>query len=138
MSTNAYRRSLDAEVRARENGHNAVLRDDGTVSVVSDTTDGLHWIVRAFAGAPGQPVLFECRADNPTLALGRGHVPLVSETPGVVPCMHAARAAQRLERAGMVAWDGGVFVTTARAIVPSSDVDDIDGDPFACFHGMAS
>jgi hypothetical protein len=129
MSTSPFRRSLDAEVRAKEAGHNAVLRPDGSVSVVSDSTDGLHWIVRAFAGAVGEPVLFECRADNPTLALGRGHFPLVSQTPGVCPCMHTARAAQRLEREGLVAWDGGVWVTTARAVCPVDVSDAFHGFP---------
>lgn len=129
MGTSAITRSHLAELRAKEAGHNAVLRGDGSVSVLSDTTPGLHWVVRAFSGAEGDPVLFECRADNPSLALGRGHFPLTSEIPGCCKCQHMATAAARLEREGLIAWDGGVFVATAKAVRAVESDDD-------CFAGF--
>lgn len=118
MGTSAYIRSLAAEIRAKENGRNAVLRGDGSVSVKSDSTDGLHWVVRAFSAGEGEPILFECRADNPSLALGRGHFPLVSQVAGACCCQHAATAANRLEYEGFAAWVGGVWVSTAKAVRP--------------------
>lgn len=122
--------SFAAEIRAKENGHHAILRSDRTVSIKSDTTEGLHWIVRAFtASEAGEPIVFECRADNPVLAEGRGHLPLVSRTPGACCCQHAATAAHRLEREGLAVWVGGVWVATAKAVGPV----DSDGDPFAGF-----
>lgn len=131
VSTNPRRiaeLSAATELRAVEAHRQARLGHDGTVRVKSDTTPGLEWVVRAWTSSAGVGIVFECRASNPSLAVGRGHVPVVSRVPGAAPCIHAATAARRMEREGLACWDAGLWVATAKAVRMPVDGD---ADPFA-------
>lgn len=116
MSTKTLaERSLDAEARAVEEGHHAILAG-GCMSVVSESTPGLHWLVKAFSLSAGEGIIFTCHADDSGLAYGRGHLPLESRQPGHVPCKHAALVARSCERAGLAKWVGGSWVATEKAV----------------------
>lgn len=116
MSTKSLaERSLAAEERAVEEGHHAVLAG-GCMSVASDSTPGLHWLVKAFSLSAGEGIIFTCHADNAELVYGRGHLPLESRRPGHVPCKHAAIAARRLAREGLAEWVAGSWVATDKAV----------------------
>lgn len=94
------RRNSEAEARFVEGGHRALVQSDGSVRVVSDTLHGKYYVV-TFAGY-GDKVIFRCEprgADDHRI----GHMALVGD-PGVVPCLHAAGAARRLEREGLIRW----------------------------------
>lgn len=129
--TTTQERSLAAEARAVEAGHHAIL-DGRTVRVCSDSTPGLHWIVSAEClPAEGAGVIFTCDPEDWAAAEGRGHLHLRSEAPGAVPCMHAALAARRLEREGLIRWERGSWVTTARAAAAIAETLPVVDDPFA-------
>lgn len=118
-------RNLAAEVRAVEEGHHAFLVErDGRspyVRVVSDVEPGRTYRVTAAAGLGG--VWFGCTPSGP--ALDRCHGQIVSDHPGVTPCKHAALAARRLERAGILRFDGRLWISTN-----PPELDD-GSDPFA-------
>lgn len=117
--------SLAAEARAVEEGHHAMLAG-GCMSVVSDTTPGLHWMVKAFSLSAGEGIIFTCHADDAELAHGRGHLPLTSRSPGALPCKHAGLAARALSRAGLAQWINGSWVATEKAVQATR----LPADPF--------
>lgn len=103
MTSTPQERTLAAEVRAVEEGHKARLAGDGKHFLVSsDTHPGVTYYVRVTAVAG--TVVFEC--DHPT-SLGFG---VTSRT--TVPCKHAALAARRLEREGLLRWTAGRWEPT--------------------------
>lgn len=103
MTTTAER-NLAAEARAVEEGHHARYdAERHRFLVKSDTSDRTYQL--AAHGAPDL-VAFSC-----TCPAGvRRHVPA-----GTVPCKHSALIARRLERQGLVRFDGTYWVVTEAA-----------------------
>lgn len=114
MSTNLSHAeaNLAAEIRAVSEGHRAFLAADHRASVVSDTTDGLHWLVTAQATHTGAGIVFHCWPDQSGCP---GHGDRWSRTPGRVTCKHASLLARRLEREGFARWDRGMWVATEKS-----------------------
>jgi hypothetical protein len=105
-------RNLDAEVKAVEAGHRAVVRD-GAVYVVSDTRHDKRYRVETLPVYAGDQVTFLCQPEG---SGGYQDDHLVAQATGVVPCMHAALLARRLEREGLVKLDNhGCWVATEKA-----------------------
>jgi hypothetical protein len=125
MST-AGERNLAAEVRGMEEGHHAWLVTDeafaltgagpqrAALKVKSDTKPGKWYGVDANA-LPAGPVSFTCCPFGDH-AYEDDHLLLTGEL-GIVPCKHAAVAARRLERAGLVHLDPltGTWLDTREA-----------------------
>lgn len=127
MRTHAER-TLAAEERAVVEGHRARLFSDGKpyVRVKSDTVEGLHYRVSA-SGLPTGEVVFTCEPESFEHAT---HRTLVSEVSGHLPCKHCAVAARRLERAGIVTWDGGLWRLTDVQRAVLKDMFNHPADPF--------
>jgi hypothetical protein len=119
-------RNLDAEVRGVEAGHRALAQPDGSIRVVSDTHHDKHYVVTFTAPFAGSAVVFTC-APHGTAAYRDDHLHTVGG-PGLTPCMHAALAARRLEREGLVRFTGAEWVATDKAAAPAPT-----DDPFATF-----
>lgn len=101
MGTTIIDRTVAAEARGVEEGHQARLGHDAKGTFVRVTSDllghtGKSWIVRTATAGPGQPVVFTC---TPEGEWRDGHKVLTS-TNGETPCKHMTRAARRLEREG--------------------------------------
>lgn len=95
---------LAAETRAVEEGHRALLTGDklngmSVIKVVSDTHPG-RWYQVIGHLEPGGLARFECWANDPDFRHGSGKH---------VPCKHAALAARRLEREGLLRWYDGAW-----------------------------
>lgn len=106
--------NLAAEVRAVEEGHRAVLHGDDRgpyIRVVSDTVPGKAFHVRAHTAASGAAV-FTCTPTG-AKAFVDDHGERTGR-PGVTACKHAALAARRLEREGIVELVAGVWRGVAR------------------------
>ena len=116
--------NVAAETRFVEEGHHALLLPDGSVKVVSDSTDGRWYEVRFHAGYAGDLVVFHCEPRGRD-TYQNGHLDLTGR-PGVVPCKHAAGAARRLSREGLIRFEAHGWTATDAAVVP-----DPVGDPFA-------
>lgn len=111
---NVADRTLAAEARAVAEGHRAYLNGDGTLRVVSDTKPGKHYTVRATCGMDeGAGAIFTCDPVG-NAAYADDHLHTTSREPGHTPCKHAAVAARRLEREGLLRWDAGRWVATAK------------------------
>ncbi len=105
MATPVCYRNLAAECRAVESGNHARLAADGTaLLVVSESDPGRSRRVTA-SGAAGAPVMFGC--DCPW---GEYNSP----THGLAGCRHMATAARRLEREGLIRFDGMLWVATPK------------------------
>jgi hypothetical protein len=129
----AAERNLAAEARAVEEGHRAVLDNDGSkpfIKVVSDTHEGKAYRVDAMpVGMAGEAVAFVCQPTG-RKAFQDDHY-VSSAEPGVTACKHAAVAARRMEREGLIELaDDGYWRATTKAVPPPSPADE---DPFACF-----
>jgi hypothetical protein len=97
--------ALAAELRALEDGHHAWAQPDGSLLIKSDSAEaGLE------AARAGRRVRYRVRVEGVEDGLvvlsctcrsgfHRARLP--------VPCKHAALAARRLEREGLLRWDGG-------------------------------
>jgi len=131
MTRTVGQRNLDAEVRGVEAGHRAFVQPDGSIRVVSDTHGdlGKHYVVTFAASFVGSAVVFACEPHGER-AFADDHLYTVGG-PGLVPCMHTALAARRLEREGLIRFTGHEWVATAKAAPARFD----DDDPFACFTG---
>lgn len=124
--TRFAQKNLAAEVRAIEEGHRAVLQDDGTILVVSDTHHGKAYRVRTLPCRAGETVTFLCEPEGDA-CYSDDHQ--TAQGTGVVPCKHAALLARRLEREGLVRlapW--GQWIATAKAI--AAPAVPIGYDPF--------
>lgn len=100
-------RNLAAEVRAVEEGHLCrVDADRGRFLVKADSWDGTYELT---AQAVGDLVRFSCQP-TPAAKAPRGVQRHARQVPlGVAPCKHAALVARRLERAGLVRFDGRLW-----------------------------
>lgn len=123
--TSTQERNLAAETRAVSEGHRAYLADKA-IRIVSDSIDGLHYLVTAKAA--DEVVLFTCQ---PEVFGPDRHLHLTSSAPGHTPCKHAALAARRLERAGILVWDGGLWVTSPDELERLTAAYNLPADPFA-------
>lgn len=93
--------ALRAEARAVEAGRLARMNDDGSISVKSDSTEGVTYRVTF---EPADLVIkFTC-----TCKAGQ-------HRHEAVPCKHAAAAARRLEREGLARWVDGYWLLTEKA-----------------------
>jgi len=108
--------ALAAELRAVEDGHHAWAQPDGTILVKAESTraprpEGPPPAAPRLPGMDAQPptryrvqvegiedglVMLSCTCRS---GFHRSRMP--------VPCKHAALAARRLEREGLLRWDGG-------------------------------
>lgn len=99
---------LAAEIRAIEEGHRAFLNDDGSLSVKSDSRDGVTYRITFSIGGHfvggEMAVKFSCSCPS-----GQ------SRPSEIVPCKHASLAGRRLEREGLAIWKGGIFVASPKA-----------------------
>jgi hypothetical protein len=112
-------RTLDAEVRAVEEGHHARLTGDGRrFSVKSDVAD---WTYHVRIVAVGGTVVFEC--DH----VRRFDADAQPERT-FVPCKHGALCARRLARQGILRWESGRWLPTAQALAGAGSSQ--SGDPF--------
>src|SRR5215831_7441552 len=101
-------RNLAAYERAVAEGHRAFVRSiDSTrighryvVEIVSHTTPGKHYEVRASASGGGH-VYFSCLPVGPDAGVD-DHQYIERSQPGIAPCKHAALAARRLSRDGII------------------------------------
>lgn len=93
--------ALRAEARAVEAGRQARLNDDGSISVKSDSTEGVTYRVTF---VPMDLVIkFSCTC------------PAGQHRRETVPCKHSAAAARRLEREGLARWVDGYWLITYKA-----------------------
>lgn len=115
--TTLEERNLAAEVRGVEEGHRAFLvvdDDDGPyLRVVSDSHPNKAYMVKAVAFGAGERVQFTCKPMG-NKAYEDDHL-YATQAPGFAPCKHAAVAARRLEREGLLVWQGGAWYTTEQA-----------------------
>lgn len=113
-------RTLDAEVRAVEHGHHARLAGDGHhFHVRGEDHPDLTYSVNI--KAVGETIVFTC---DHAMVLGFTASPQRT----FVPCQHAALCARRLEREGLLRWDGGRWLPTEKAY--ELGVERPVGDPF--------
>jgi hypothetical protein len=132
-------RNVAAEVRAVEEGHRALLNEDGSIRVVSDTRPGKAYRVE-FTGIGGA-ARFTCRPEGDH-AYHDDHRQITAEC-GALPCKHAAVAARRLERQGLLRVAGmsdnpyaaGSWILTDEAQAELSSPLD-DGDSYDPFDGL--
>lgn len=125
--SNALASNTAAEARFIEEGHRCHLIPGGAIRVVSDTHHDKHYIVSFIVSLVGDPVTFTCTPEG-TGAYRDDHLTCTGPA-GVVPCKHAAGAARRLAREGLIVLDqDGRWAVTAAAAVPPLGPDD---DPFA-------
>jgi hypothetical protein len=123
---NAAERNIRAERRAVEEGHRAMVQDDGSIKVVSDSYDGKHYVVTYVDSGNG--IRFSCRPEG-RMAYRDDHLELDAE-PGVAPCKHAAVAARRLEREGLAVFiDAGIWRAISRTPPPPTPDDPLEGLP---------
>lgn len=131
MTTDRISRTIAAEARAVEEGHRAFL-DGSKIKVVSDSTEGLHWMVTATANSEkGSPIAFRCVPSDYNLAAGRGHLDRTDQ--GALPCKHAGVAVRRLERDGLAYFDprhGWCVTAKAAAQVAERFAKTQPEDPF--------
>lgn len=121
--------NLAAETRAVEAGHRAFVQPGGWIRVTSDTHGDLGKFYRVeFTSTPGAPVRFTCTPDG-AKAFADDHLHTESGRPGVVPCMHAALAARRLEREGLAVLDETGLWRDVRPFVSRQPDDPFDGLP---------
>lgn len=124
-------RNLAAEVRGVECGHRAIVLPGGAIKVVSDTHHGKHYVVTFAAASVGGRVAFTCTPHG-SQAYRDDHLTTTSRCAGLVPCMHAAIAARRLERERLIDLnDRGEWIATPRAAIAQP----APVDPFAVFSG---
>lgn len=128
--------NLAAEIRAVESGHRCYLTGENTARVLSDSTEGLHWIVTAQATHTGAGVVFHCQPEDGNLC--HGHGSRWSRTPGRLTCRHAAVLARRLERSGLAAWVDGMWVATVQTEAVAPNDEAWRRNPFAALARMAS
>lgn len=126
---NTAERNLAAEARAVEAGHRAFVQPGGWIRVSSDTHGdlGKHYRVE-FTSSPGAPIRFTCTPIGP-MAFRDDHLHAESGRPGMVPCMHAALAARRLEREGLAELDETGLWRDAREFVSRQPEDPFEGLP---------
>ena len=123
-------RNLEAEVRAVEEGHHALLLRDqrgAYLRVVSDTVPGKEFRVRAYAPQPGDQLMFECEPHG--VEAGVNDHKFRSAPAGIAGCKHAALAARRLERAGIATFANGRWYATQT--VGYERIEAGPADPFA-------
>ena len=97
----------------------------GAIRVVSDTHAGKAYRVE-FSAYRGGGVVFSCTPEG-SKAFQDDHLATTGSA-GVVPCMHAAVAARRLEREGLIVLVNGEWVDNGVA-------PELAADPFATFAG---
>lgn len=131
--TGPVQRTIEAEARAIEEGHRAVLDlQNGGLVIVSDELDDVAYRVGAVGYSCGT-VTFDCqpidRRTRLPITATHGHL---GGAPGCTACKHAALAARRLEREGFVVWtdDGWQIAPEYRQLL--ADRDRV-ADPFATF-----
>jgi hypothetical protein len=156
MGTTINDRTVAAEARGVEEGHQARLGHDAKGTFVRVTSDllghtGKSWIVRTASTGAGHPVVFTCEPEG---EWRDGHKVFTS-TNGETPCKHMSRAARRLEREGYAqlippGFHGDIVTTASRWVAtakafptaPSTPARDAalkaaaegpDGDPFGGF-----
>jgi len=126
--------NLQAEVRFVESGRRMLAHAEGGLRCLSDTHGDLGKAYRVTFHAPyaGSAVVFTCTPEGER-AYEDDHLHVVGG-PGVVPCLHAAGAARRLEREGLIRLTHlGEWVATAAAAKPAPTVE--EEDVFATFNG---
>lgn len=101
--------TLAAECRAVTEGHRALLTGEklngmSVIKVVSDTTPDRWYQVIGTIDVIGM-ARFECWANDPDFKHGSRKA---------VPCKHAALAARRLEREGLLKWHEGAWWASDR------------------------
>jgi hypothetical protein len=120
MTASPAERTLAAECRAVEAGHQARLAGDGRHFLVkSDSRPGVDRSVEVvvIAGV----VVFRCDCDH-----GQAHGAVT------VPCKHGATAARRLERERLLRWEAGRWTATPKAeTLGTRPADDLDLDELA-------
>ncbi len=124
MESTPATRNLAAEVRAVEEGHRARL-DGASLVVTSDTHHGKQFRITATTPWAGQPVTFTCTPEGDG-AFRNDHGRRTAQ-PGVCGCKHAALAARRLEREGIVVLAAGQWVASELA----GPAPEVPADPFA-------
>lgn len=115
--------AFDAEQRAVEEGRRAFFvtyNGKPAIKVVSDTSDRKYYVT-AYADARGVAI-FECYSDDPNFKHASSGKP--------IPCKHAALAARRLEREGIVMWYDGLWWVKPE-FLPSANNASIDLDQLA-------
>lgn len=118
-------RTIEAEVRAVIEGHRAFLDTEcHCFTVVSDTRPGLRYSV--FVAAVGETLTWEC---DHLVQMGVADQARAS----FVPCKHGALVARRLEREGLLRWDGKAWRPTQKARMLAHRVEVIDHE-----HGAPS
>lgn len=103
-------RNIDAEVRGVEEGHRAFVQDDGSIEVISDTHHEKQYRVTYRASTIDGLVSFECKPKG-NRCYKDDHL-ATSPRPGLVGCKHAAIAARRLEREGLITLFEGIWFVT--------------------------
>lgn len=126
-------RTIEAEARAVEEGHRAILEPGGAVRVVSDTHPGKAFLVEFWQDGPnaeGSLIVFRCRPWSGPLLFADDHHDTCGK-PGRLPCKHAALAARRLEREGLARFgpDGWVLAAPVPTVEPEPMVDPLKGLP---------
>lgn len=120
--------NLAAETRAVEAGHRAFVQPGGWIRVTSDTHGDLGKSYHVeFTGSPGAPIRFSCRPEGACAYLDDHKA--ASARPGIVPCMHSALAARRLEREGLAVFDETGLWRDAREFVSRQPADPFEGLP---------
>lgn len=84
------------EARAKKSKHRAWINDDGSIRVHSNSQPNL-WHVVTYEVAGQDVIRFRC-----TCEAGQNRIELI-------PCVHAAKAAFRLEREGIAVKRGGLW-----------------------------
>lgn len=138
MMAHAAERNLAAEVRAVEAGHVAVVHRSGEAAwqtsyhVVSDTYRDKRYevVLSTRPWEAGEPLSLICTPRG-RMAYADDHLMTGSPEPGVVPCMHAAVVARRLEREGLATFDGARWLAT-EALADRPSQEELD----AVFDGL--
>ncbi len=117
MTRTPAERTIAAQVRAVEEGHQARLAGDGRhFLILSDSLPGVSYQVGVHA--VGETVVFTCDCCTYRGAKDPARM--------YVPDKHAARAALRLEREGLLSWAGDRWTPTPKAVDAAVD-DPFDG-----------
>lgn len=127
MALTPGQKNLQAECRGVASGHRAYADEDtGAIHVLSDTHGdiGKRYVV-TFTATQHGPVIFRCAPSGPK-AFEDDHYDQTGQ-PGVTPCLHAALAARRLKREGLIRFDytTGLWTDAGKAPVvaePSREV----------------
>jgi hypothetical protein len=116
LTRGAAQRNLAAECRAVEEGHNCRIDHTRGVFVVRSDTSPVQYVLTCHA--VNGLLSFSCTPEalEPGFVVSRSlHLHSRRSALGVLGCKHAARCAQRLERAGLAYFDGTYWRSTEKA-----------------------